>query len=77
MGCAEDANQLSGSTFKAGNTYNEACRGVCETTVGVEKLVLSHILSVSVALDIHYAIRMRHISFCGLYGSSTFFHITS
>jgi hypothetical protein len=34
-------------------------------------------MSVLVALDIHHAMRMRHIFFYGLYRFTMFFHIVS
>ena len=40
-------------------------------------LTITYSDSVSVALDIRHAMRMRHIVICGLSGSTVFFYIIS
>ena len=48
-----------------------------DTIVAVEKQLVLHILSVSVALVTQHAKRLRIIVICGLSGSTIFFHIIS
>jgi lipoate-protein ligase B len=58
-------------------TYNVNLRRVPATIVVMEKQCVLHNLSISVALDIQHAMRMRHIIICGLPRSTIFFPISS
>ena len=51
---------------------NVTMRRVRATIVAVEKQYALHILSVSLALVIHHAIRMRYIAICGLSDCTVF-----
>jgi hypothetical protein len=50
-------------------------RGVHLTIFDMEKQLVLHILSVSLALIIQHAMRMRNIVICGLSGSTIFLHV--
>jgi hypothetical protein len=63
---------------KTGNVgSNITLRGVSVTILAVKKQELLHILSVSVALVVQRAMRMRPIVVCGLPGSAVLLNFIS
>jgi hypothetical protein len=55
--------------------YNVTLRRVRAAIVKVEKLLVSHSLSIFVALFIKYVMRMRRVIICCLSGYTLIFHI--